>query len=200
MNRAGGGNPEAGQLGPVAGDNCQSPLLTFGTASLRRRGAESCQMPNPARLLLRVPVPWVFVLAYLAGLIPQHYLHHFALTGSAASMVRTIGLALFGFGAVIAGSGLLLFHRASTTTTPGEFSRCLVNRGPYRFTRNPMYVGLTLAYLGEAGILAQVGPLALLPLVLVYLNWTVIPLEESRLAESFGAAYDDYRSRVRRWV
>jgi len=157
-------------------------------------------MTNPARLLLRVPVPWVFVLAYLAGLIPQHFLRHFALTPPAAAMVRTIGVALFGLGAVIAGWGLLLFHRASTTTTPGEISRCLVNRGPYRFTRNPMYVGLTLAYLGEAGILVQAWPLALLPLVLVYLNWTVIPLEESRLSESFGPAYDDYRTRVRRWI
>jgi len=157
-------------------------------------------MTSPTRLLLRIPVPWVFVLAYLAGLIPQHYLRHPAVTPPAAPVVRAIGLALFALGAAIAGWGLLLFHRARTTTTPGESSRCLVSGGPYRFTRNPMYVGLTLAYLGEAGILAHLWPLVLLPLVLVYLNWTVIPLEESRLCESFGPVYEDYRSHVRRWL
>jgi len=63
-----------------------------------------------------------------------------------------------------------------------------------------MYVGLTLAYLGEAGMLTQIWPLLFLPLVLVYLNAVVIPLEERKLAEVFGPSYDDYRHRVRRWI
>ena len=64
-------------------------------------------------------------------------------------------------------------------------STTLVTSGPYRFTRNPMYVGLSLAYLGEAGLLKQIWPLLLLPLVLAYLNGTVIPVEEARLKEVF---------------
>jgi protein-S-isoprenylcysteine O-methyltransferase Ste14 len=63
-----------------------------------------------------------------------------------------------------------------------------------------MYVGLTFAYIGEAGLMKQVWPLALLPLVLAYVNWTVIPLEESKLREVFGDEYEQYRLRVRRWV
>jgi protein-S-isoprenylcysteine O-methyltransferase Ste14 len=109
-------------------------------------------------------------------------------------------LALFGSGAVIAGWGLATFYRARPTTVPGESSNQLVTLGPYRFTRNPMYVGLTLAYLGEVGLLRQTWPLVTLPLVLAYLNWTVIPVEESNLTEVFGGAYAAYCRRVKRWI
>jgi protein-S-isoprenylcysteine O-methyltransferase Ste14 len=63
-----------------------------------------------------------------------------------------------------------------------------------------MYVGLSLAYLGEAGILRQTWPALLLPLTIAYVNWIVIPLEESKLKEVFGETYDRYRATVRRWV
>ncbi|HEV8261426.1 MAG TPA: methyltransferase [Burkholderiales bacterium] len=65
------------------------------------------------------------------------------------------GGVLFSVGAVIAGCCLVIFRRARTTTVPGKSSVKLVTWGPYRFTRNPMYVGLVLAYLGEAGLLKQ---------------------------------------------
>jgi protein-S-isoprenylcysteine O-methyltransferase Ste14 len=63
-----------------------------------------------------------------------------------------------------------------------------------------MYIGLTLAYLGEAGLLKHVWPLVFLPLTLAYLNWTVIPVEESKLREVFPIEYREYCSRVRRWL
>jgi protein-S-isoprenylcysteine O-methyltransferase Ste14 len=63
-----------------------------------------------------------------------------------------------------------------------------------------MYVGLVLAYLGEAGILGQVWPMFLLPLTVAYMNWVVIPVEEGKLKEVFGEAYERYRARVRRWM
>jgi len=155
---------------------------------------------NPIRLLLKVPVPWVFVLSYLAGLALQVLLPHGVPSRGPNWVSVGIGAGLFALGAVIAGWGLKLFHGASTTTVPGQTSRLLVTRGPYRLTRNPMYVGLTLAYLGEAGLLREFWPLAVLPLVLAYLEWMVIPLEETRLLETFGAEYERYRGRVRRWI
>jgi protein-S-isoprenylcysteine O-methyltransferase Ste14 len=63
-----------------------------------------------------------------------------------------------------------------------------------------MYVGLSIAYLGEAGLLGHVWPILLLPVVLGYINALVIPVEEARLREVFGDEYDRYRSRVRRWI
>jgi protein-S-isoprenylcysteine O-methyltransferase Ste14 len=63
-----------------------------------------------------------------------------------------------------------------------------------------MYVGLIAAYIGEAGLLRQVAPLAVLLLTVAYLNWIVIPVEEARLQEEFGSAYELYRASVRRWL
>jgi len=152
---------------------------------------------NPIWFLLQVPVPWVFVLTYLIGAGFERFwpLMRFEATG-----IRVAGGVLLAIGAIIAGWGLVTFHRARTTTVPGEVSSQLVTWGPYRFTRNPMYVGLTLAYLGEAGLLRQVWPVILLPFVLAYVHWVVIRLEECKLNEAFGEHYTQYRARVRRWI
>ena len=156
-------------------------------------------MHNPLRLLMRVPVPWVFVLSYLLGVAVESVRPH--LIASTAAPASTVaGTALLAVGAVIAGYALAIFHKAGTTTVPGRSSVRLVTWGPYRFTRNPMYVGLTLAYLGEASLLRQAWPLLVLPLTLAYLNWIVIPVEEAKLLDVFPDEYAQYRSRVRRWV
>jgi protein-S-isoprenylcysteine O-methyltransferase Ste14 len=146
-----------------------------------------------------IPVPWVFVLTYLAGVgmervLPLHVPIEVLPGGSVAGGV------VFVIGAAIAGWGLLTFRKARTTTVPGKASSQLVTWGPYRFSRNPMYVGLTIAYIGEAGILQQVWPMVLLPLCVAYVNWVVIPLEEGKLREVFGEEYERYRARVRRWI
>jgi protein-S-isoprenylcysteine O-methyltransferase Ste14 len=103
--------------------------------------AQQATNKNPFRLLMHVPVPWVFVLAYLIGVGLQYawppHLATVALPG-----VSITGGVLFGIGAAIAGWGLLTFRRARTTTVPGRVSSQLVTWGPYRFSRNPMYVGL----------------------------------------------------------
>jgi protein-S-isoprenylcysteine O-methyltransferase Ste14 len=150
-----------------------------------------------AQLLLRVPVPWVFVLSYLIGVVIERLLPSGAkrLPG-----IYVAGEVLFVIGAIVAGWAWLIFRRHKTTTTPGETSAKLVTWGPYCFSRNPMYIGLILAYVGEAGLLKQVWPLVLLPLALLYLNSTVIPLEEQKLEQAFPQEYDSYRARVRRWL
>jgi protein-S-isoprenylcysteine O-methyltransferase Ste14 len=63
-----------------------------------------------------------------------------------------------------------------------------------------MYVGLVVAYIGEALILRQIWPILLLPLVVVYVNWVVIPVEENKLTEVFGNDYTRYQARTRRWL
>ena len=156
-------------------------------------------MNNPIRLLIRIPVPWVFILTFLIGVVLESWVP-IVEWNRAASNVALVGYVLFAFGAAIAAWGLLIFYKSRTTTVPGRTSSKLVTWGPYRFSRNPMYVGLTIAYLGEAGILKQVWPIVLLPFTVTYLNWIVIPVEEARLTEVFGADYEQYRARVRRWI
>ncbi len=155
-------------------------------------------MKNPVRFLLHVPVPWVFVLTYLLGVVLEH-VHHGTISPTAALVSKTAGAVLFAVGAVIAGWGLVLFGKAKTTTVPGKLSGKLVTWGPYRFTRNPMYVGLVLAYLGEAGLQKQIWPVVLLPFTVAYINWTVIPVEEAKLEEAFPNEYKQYCLQVRRW-
>ncbi len=156
-------------------------------------------MKNPISLLLRIPVPWVFVLAYLVG-VGLEYLWPLELPPEAPSKISIAGGVLFAIGAGFAGWAWVIFRRAGTTTVPGQPSLSLITRGPYRASRNPMYVGLALAYLGEAGMLRQVWPVLVLPLTMAYLNWMVIPVEEARLREVFQGRYDEYRASVRRWI
>jgi protein-S-isoprenylcysteine O-methyltransferase Ste14 len=154
---------------------------------------------NPFRLLMHVPVPSVFVLTYLVG-VGLEYVWPLHAGAEALPGIGVAGGVLFCIGAAIAGWGLLIFRRASTTTVPGRESSRIVTWGPYRFSRNPMYVGLALAYIGEAGILRQVWPVFLLPLTTAYVNWVVIRVEEGKLRDVFGEVYERYRARVRRWV
>jgi len=155
-------------------------------------------MKNPIRFLLYVPVPWVFVLTYLLGVVLEH-VHHGTISPTAALSSRAAGAVLFAVGGGVAGWGLVLFGKAKTTTVPGKLSGKLVTWGPYRFSRNPMYVGLVLAYLGEAGLLKQIWPVVLLPFTVAYINWTVIPVEEAKLEEAFPDEYKQYRLQARRW-
>jgi protein-S-isoprenylcysteine O-methyltransferase Ste14 len=155
-------------------------------------------MKNPVRFLLHLPVPWVFVLTYLLGVVLQHWCRG-AISQGAARVRMVAGCGLFAVGLVIAGWGQVLFRKAKTTTVPGRSSVKLVTWGPYRFTRNPMYVGLIFVYLGEAALLKQIWPVVVLPFMIAYLNWTVIPVEEAKLKEVFQDEYERYQARVRRW-
>ena len=154
---------------------------------------------NPVLLLMRIPVPWVFVLTYFAG-VGLEYVCPFALPMEAPRGIGIAGGGLFAIGAVIAGWAWVIFHRAGTTRVPWQLSSSLVTWGPFRISRNPMYVGLSLAYLGEAALLRQIWPVLVLSLTVAYLNWVVIPVEEARLREVFRDKYEEYCASVRRWI
>ncbi|HTZ23136.1 MAG TPA: isoprenylcysteine carboxylmethyltransferase family protein [Streptosporangiaceae bacterium] len=147
---------------------------------------------------LHMPVPWVFVASYLLGAALQLLAPARLNPAGASVAIRIAGCALFLAGAGLAAWALLLFRNAATTTVPGEPARQLVTRGPYRLTRNPMYLGLVLAYLGEAGLLVQPWPLLFLPLAVAYVNWFVIPVEEATLGQF--EEFRNYCATVRRWL
>lgn len=117
-----------------------------------------------------------------------------------AEGVGWIGLALIVVGVALGGWAMLAFRRAKTATIPFYPASALVQRGPYRFSRNPMYVALAVAYVGAALLLNTPWPLFLLPLVLVVLYATVIRPEERYLLSAFPEDYAAYRARVRRWL
>jgi len=155
---------------------------------------------KPIELLLHIPVPWVFVLSFLVGLVPQIFFPIHIRSHETILFIKIAGISLFVIGAIFAAWSLIIFHKAKTTTTPGEISKKLIVSGPYRLTRNPMYISLTLAYLGEAGFLIQTWPLVVLPFTLAYINWIVIPLEEDLLKKEFNEEYENYCNKVHRWI
>lgn len=154
----------------------------------------------PARLPIHLPVPWVYVLVYLAGVALESVWPVSLPVQADPHVTLAAGLATFAIGAAIAGWGWVTFQKAGTTRVPGEASSQLVTWGPYRFTRNPMYLGLAIGYIGETLLLRQVWPILLLPIVIAYVNWIVIPVEQANLTHIFGEHYAEYCRRVRRWL
>lgn len=92
------------------------------------------------------------------------------------------------------------FRSAGTSLQPWEPTSTLITDGPFRFSRNPIYIGYTLLYLGVAFWVNSVWPLGLLPLVLWLMHRVVITREEAYLEGRFGDVYRAYRRRVRRWL
>jgi protein-S-isoprenylcysteine O-methyltransferase Ste14 len=103
---------------------------------------------------------------------------------------------------VIGLSAVWGFHRAKTTLNPlaPQSASALVASGIYRWTRNPMYLAMLLVLAGWACIVSNGAALAILPLFVAYLNRFQIAPEERALRARFGAAFDDYRRKVRRWL
>jgi protein-S-isoprenylcysteine O-methyltransferase Ste14 len=138
---------------------------------------------------------------YLAGLAIGHLANRW-LTVDA---VPVHGAWIVGGIFLVLGLGLIAsattnFTRAGTTIRPDRASSSLVIAGPYKFTRNPMYVGMAIAYLGLAIADRSLGSLILLPVVLLIIRRAVIANEEAFLERRFGSAYTDYKAKVRRWL
>jgi protein-S-isoprenylcysteine O-methyltransferase Ste14 len=98
------------------------------------------------------------------------------------------------------GWALALFGRHRTGLLPGQPTAAMIEEGPYRLSRNPLYVGLLVLYLGVALLLPSVWAIVLFPVAVALLLWGAILPEERFLHERFGAPYDAYTRRVRRWL
>ncbi len=165
-----------------------------GTPGAAGAGAGAA-VPRVARILAPPPLLFAFVLA--VGL----WLHAWApgpLPGP--SLLRALAILALAGGGAIGFSGIRAFRRRRTSFFPHEPSTALVTEGPFRFTRNPLYVAGTLIYLAVALWLDNLWMLLLLPLLVAAVDRLVIVPEERYLEGVFGDAYRAYRARVRRWV
>ena len=142
---------------------------------------------------------------------PPLILLGFLLAGSALDWIRplpllpaaaqyAIGGVLIAVASAVAFSAIACFLRAGTNVPTRRPATALVIVGPYRFSRNPIYVGMILLLLGIGIMVDSLWILALaVPLALV-LRYGVIAREERYLEGKFGDAYRAYRARVRRWI
>jgi protein-S-isoprenylcysteine O-methyltransferase Ste14 len=114
-------------------------------------------------------------------------------------------LGLLGRGIALLGLAMILwpvtqFFLAHTGLVPFSKATTLVTSGLYRFTRNPMYLGMTLILLGGALVFGSLGALLPLPLFVAIIQRRFILGEERFLESTFGDDYRAYRERVRRWI
>ena len=113
-------------------------------------------------------------------------------------IAATVALA----GIALGVSGILVFRRMQTTVHPSvpDKASAVVSSGVYRFTRNPMYLGLVLVLLGWAVFLGDAANIVLIAAFVAYMTQFQIKPEERVLEAKFGTAYTDYKNSVRRWL
>ncbi len=113
---------------------------------------------------------------------------------------RPLGWLLVGISLALFAWTLFVFWRHHTTVNPYQAASALCTNGPFRFSRNPIYVGDWLVLAGVSLLLHTAWPLLFAPLIWVMLRFYVIRYEEAHLESKFGDAYRDYKKRVRRWL
>ena len=156
--------------------------------------------PTRPRGWALIPPPVLFIGAFIVGVLLTRWFPVARIPATMTTPLRWVGVALLIIGAAHALTSASLFALARTTIIPHHASSALVTGGAYRWTRNPMYVGMTLMYLGGVAALGALWPLLTLVLPLIVLDRRIIPMEERQLARRFGASYADYSARVRRWL
>ena len=140
-------------------------------------------------------------LIYLSSLAVGFALEALLPSASISGAVRwPLGVALVLAGFALARAFVAAFHRADTPVDPRRPTTVIVTTGPYRLTRNPAYLGLTLLYAGIAVLSGALWPFATLLPALVLMDRAVIAREERYLERKFGAEYEGYKRQVRRWL
>lgn len=148
------------------------------------------------RTLILPPAP--YAAAVLGGWWLDRNVHALAWDWGAAT--RPLGWLLAGAGLALFAWTLATFRRHRTTVNPYKAASSLCTGGPFRFSRNPIYVGDWFILAGVSLLLETAWPLLFAPLVWALLRYGVIRHEEAHLETVFGDAYRAYKTRVRRWL
>ena len=140
-----------------------------------------------------VPPPLIFASSVAAGLAIDMHLHEFGVPQVFAILLLVAALGLIG-------AALNLFWRRRTRPEPWQPASALVVTGIYRFTRNPMYLGMTILSLSVAIFCQSLGAVFLSLVAAALIDRFVIRREEAYLQRRFGGEYRSYKQQVRRWL
>ncbi len=153
--------------------------------------------------MLRKIFPPIWFALYVAGALALHFLvpstRVFQLPLPSLGII--VGAVVLGIGFFLSQWASKIFAEEKTEIIPtSPQNRVLVTRGPFRFSRNPMYLGITGMIVGIALML---GTLPMFVAALLYfftMRFVFVPFEEEKMARQFGEAYAAYKARVRRWI
>ena len=148
--------------------------------------------------MLKLPPPiWALVYVLTAAAISWF----FGWSKVPGLPLAPLGISLVAISWILPVWAIVLFRREGTEIEPASpTNRKLITTGPYQFTRNPMYLGLVILTLGIA-IWVGAWPMFAAPVALfATANWVHIPFEGTKMRRQFGATYDNYVVRVRRWI
>jgi protein-S-isoprenylcysteine O-methyltransferase Ste14 len=140
------------------------------------------------------------VVALAAGFVLQYFFPVMLMRGAGVSALKALAILLLLAGMGLAASAVLTFRHAGTPVRPDRDSQVLVRSGPFRFSRNPMYLSLSLIYAGLSFFFNAVWPLLFLIPAIAVIRYYVIGAEEAYLLARFGAEYESYLRSVRRWL
>lgn len=147
------------------------------------------------------PPPLAFLSALGVGFALQHffpvYIQHSTL---GIDVLEVLGAVLIAASAALAALAFISLRQARTSPFPERPTTSLVIRGPFRFTRNPLYVSMSLLHAGISVFANAIWPLFFLIPAVISIRYLVIAREERYLAQRFGAEYETYCRRVRRWL
>ena len=152
-------------------------------------------MSTGAQVRLIPPVVYLTPFALMWAL--QQW-RPWTIPGAAATNVA--GLALIASGIFLMLWSFVTLTRANTTVIPWQQVSAIVATGPFRFSRNPIYLADAITYLGGSLAIHSWWPLLVVPGIVLVMRRKVIDREERYLTEHFGDAYREYQLRVRRWL
>jgi protein-S-isoprenylcysteine O-methyltransferase Ste14 len=143
------------------------------------------------------PPPLIYAGTLAVGLI-AHFFTPLPFLPNGLNLILGALLVILGLALAFAAIGAM--RQANTPLDPWEPVRAIVSNGPFRFTRNPIYVSFALIYLGVTCALNSLAALMFFPIALLVIHFGVIAREEKYLERKFGDEYLQYKTQVRRWL
>jgi protein-S-isoprenylcysteine O-methyltransferase Ste14 len=162
-----------------------------------RHGIATSGSKEKDRAGVIVPPPLIYLTSVLVGVFLDYI---WPLQMPLASIATWVGMTLMLASGLLSIAAHREFRRAGTPVNPNEPTSAIVRTGPYRVSRNPLYVALSLLQVGVGLWLENVWIVAMLPPALVVMWWGVVAREERYLVQKFGQEYLDYKSSVHRWL